>query len=210
MPNCLRLFAVKARPNVLRSKQKGNFRAFWMLLARDWYSFAEILSRRIMAEEANVVAIYRDHDAAEQAIAKLRDASFDVTKLSIIRKDHTEESVVGYRTTGERMKYWGLRGAFRGGLWGLLLGAGVFLIPGVGPALTAGPLLGAIVTGLGSAAVVGGLSALVAGLIRLGMPKEDAIKYENAITSDKFLVIAHGTPEEVAQARLIVDDGLVS
>ena len=163
-----------------------------------------------MAEEANVVAIYRDHDAAEQAIAKLRDASFDVTKLSIIRKDHTEESVVGYHTTGERMKYWGLRGAFRGGLWGLLLGAGVFLIPGVGPALTAGPLLGALVTGLGSAAVVGGLSALVAGVIRLGIPKEDAIKYENAITSDKFLVIAHGTPEEVAQARLIVGDGLVS
>jgi len=94
-------------------------------------------------------------------------------------------------------------------MWGLLLGAGLFLIPGVSPALTAGPLLGALVTGLGLAAMVGCLSALAAGLIHLGIPKEDAIKCESAITSDKFLVIAHGTPEEFAQARLIVGDAFV-
>jgi hypothetical protein len=209
MPICRRLFAVKARASVLRSQQKSNFTAFWMLLARDWYSFAEILPRTIMAEEANVVAIYPDHDTAELAVAKLRDASFDVTKLSIIAKKHTEESVVEYETTWERMKYWGLRGAFRGGIWGLLLGAGFFLIPGVSPALTAGPLLGALVTGLGSAAMVGGLSALGAVLIHLGNPKEDAIKYANAITAHKFLVIAQGTPEEVARARLMVGDAFV-
>ena len=63
---------------------------------------------------------------AEQAVSKLRDASFDVTKLSIIGRDyHTDEKVVGYYTTGERMKYWGVRGAFWGGIWGLLLGAGL-------------------------------------------------------------------------------------
>jgi hypothetical protein len=45
-----------------------------------------------MTEETNVVAIYPDHDSAEQAVSKLRDASFDVTKLSIIGKDyHTDE-----------------------------------------------------------------------------------------------------------------------
>jgi hypothetical protein len=76
MPICVRLFAVKARPNVLRSKQKRNFSAFWMLLAMDWYSSAEILTRTVMTEEANVVVIYPDHDAAGQAVAKLRDASF--------------------------------------------------------------------------------------------------------------------------------------
>ena len=96
-----------------------------------------------MTEEANVVALYPDHDAAEQAVAKLRDASFDVMKLSIIGKTHTEESVVGYDTTWERMKYWGLRGAFRGGIWGLLLGGGFFLIPGVSPADSSPPTWGA-------------------------------------------------------------------
>ena len=159
-----------------------------------------------MTEETNVVAIYPDHDAAEQAVSKLRDASFDVTKLSIIGKDyHTDEKVVGYYTTGERMKYWGVRGAFWGGIWGLLLGAGFFLVPGVGSVLVAGPLLGAVVTGLESAAVVGGLSAVAVGLIHLGISKEDAIEYESAIVADKFLLIANGTPEELAQARLILE-----
>ena len=71
-----------------------------------------------MNEGTNVVAVYTDHQAAEQAVAKLRDASFDVTKLSIIGKDyHPQEKMVGYYTTGEGMKYWGLRGAFWGGMW---------------------------------------------------------------------------------------------
>jgi hypothetical protein len=159
-----------------------------------------------MTEETNVVAIYPDHDSAEQAVSQLRDASFDVTKLSIIGKDyHTDEKVVGYYTTGERMKYWGVRGAFWGGIWELLLGAGFFLVPGVGSVLVAGPLLGAVVTGLESAAVMGGLSAVAVGLVHLGVPKEDAIRYESAIIADKFLLIANGTSGELAQARLILE-----
>ena len=38
----------------------------------------------LIAGETDIVATYPDHDAAEQAVSKLRDASFDVTKLSII------------------------------------------------------------------------------------------------------------------------------
>src|SRR5580692_3852569 len=63
------------------------------------YTFTQILTTTIMTEETNIVAVYPDHDAAEQAVSKLRDASFDVTKLSIIGKDyHTDEKVVGYYT----------------------------------------------------------------------------------------------------------------
>ena len=57
--------------------------------------------------------------------------------------------------------------------------------------------------------MVGGLAALVARLIHLGMPKEDAIKYESAITAGKFLGIARGTPKDVARARLMVGDAFV-
>jgi hypothetical protein len=53
-----------------------------------------------MTQGTNVVAIYPDHEAAEQAVAKLRDAAFDVSRLSIIGKDYrTEEKIVGYYTT---------------------------------------------------------------------------------------------------------------
>jgi hypothetical protein len=86
----------------------------------------------------NVVAVYNSHTEAEEAVAKLSAASFDITKISIIGKDyHTEEKVVGYYSTGDRMKSWGGLGAFWGGIWGLLFGAGFFLVPGIGPVLVA-------------------------------------------------------------------------
>jgi hypothetical protein len=53
--------------------------------------------------------------------------------------------VIGYYNAGDRMKYWGKLGAFWGGFWGLLFGSAFFLIPGVGPLLVAGPLVGWIV-----------------------------------------------------------------
>lgn len=52
--------------------------------------------------------------------------------------------------------------------------------------------------------IVGGLSALGAGLYSLGIPKDSVLQYELAIKADKYLVIAHGTAEEVARAREII------
>src|SRR6202034_3678958 len=150
-----------------------------------------------MIDEGNVVAVYNSHTEAEQAVAKLSAASFDITKISIIGKDyHTEENVVGYYSTGDRMKSWGGMGAFWGGIWGLLFGAGFFLIPGIGPVVVAGPFLAALVGALESAAIVGSVSALAAGLISLGIPKESAVKYEAEIKADKFVMVVRGTPDE--------------
>src|SRR5271166_4401613 len=140
-----------------------------------------------MTDASSVVAVYSNHADAEKAVAKLSAASFDIKKISIIGKDyHTEENVVGYYTTGDRMKYWGGLGAFWGGIWGLLFGAGMFLIPGLGPVLIAGPFLAALIGALESAIVVGGISALSAGLISLGIPKDSAIKYETAVKAEKY------------------------
>ena len=52
--------------------------------------------------------------------------------------------------------------------------------------------------------VVGGLSALGAGLYSIGIPKDSVVKYEAALKSDKFLVLAHGTADEVAKAKDIM------
>ena len=83
----------------------------------------------------------------------------------------------------------------------MLFGAAFFAIPGVGPVLVAGPLVAWIVGALEGAVVVGGLSAIGAGLYSIGIPKDSVVKYETAIGSDKFLVLAHGTAAEVAKAR---------
>jgi hypothetical protein len=151
------------------------------------------------------VAIYHSHTEAEAAIKELQRAGFNLKKLSIIGRDyHTEEYVVGYYNAGDRMKYWGKNGAFWGGIWGLLFGSAFFFIPGIGPLVMAGPLVGWIVGALEGAAVVGGLSVLGAGLYSLGIPKNSILQYETEIKMGKFVLIAHGSIKEVSHAREII------
>lgn len=158
-----------------------------------------------MSEKNAVVAIYESHPQAEEALKELQKSGFDMKKLSIVGKDyHTEENVVGYYNAGDRMKRWGKSGGFWGGFWGLLLGSAFFAIPGVGPVLVAGPLVSWIIGALEGAVVVGGLSAIGAGLYSIGIPKDSIVEYEAAIKSNKFLLLAHGTAEEVAKAKEIM------
>ena len=69
----------------------------------------------IMSEKNSVVAIFESHNQAEDAVRELQKDGFDMKKLSIVGKDyHTDEHVVGYYNTGDRMMYWGKLGAFWG------------------------------------------------------------------------------------------------
>lgn len=148
----------------------------------------------------SVVAVYDNHEEAEKAVLEIQKSGFDMTQLSIVGKDyHTEEDVVGYYNNGDRMKAWGKRGAFWGGLWGLLFGSAFFFIPGIGPLLVAGPIIGWIISGLEGAVVVGGLSALGAGLYGMGIPKNSIIEYETQLKAGKYLVICHGEPHHLSK-----------
>jgi uncharacterized membrane protein len=164
-----------------------------------------------MSEKNAAVAICNTHTEAEQVVKELQKSGYDMKKLSIVGKDyHTEEDVVGYYNTGDRMKKWGKLGALWGAFWGILFGSAFFIIPGIGPIVVGGPLVATIVGGLEGAVGIGGLSALGAGLFSIGIPKDSVIKYETALKSDKFLVIAHGTTDEVAKAKEILNASNVS
>jgi hypothetical protein len=158
-----------------------------------------------MANENAGVAILNSHSEAENAVKELQRSGFDLKRLSIVGKDyHSEENVIGYYNAGDRMNYWGKQGAFWGGIWGLLLGSAFFLIPGLGPLVVAGPLVSSIVGGLEGAVVLGGLSALGAGLYSIGIPADSILQYESAIKSDKFVLLLHGSTQELAKAREIL------
>jgi hypothetical protein len=153
----------------------------------------------------SVVAIFKSHIEAEAAVRELQEAGFDMKKLSIVGRDyHTDEQVVGYYNAGDRMKYWGKLGAFWGGFWGLLFGSAFFMVPGIGPLVMAGPIVGWLVGALEGAVVVGGLSALGAGLYSMGIPKDSILQYETALKSGKYVIIAHGAAAETAHAREII------
>jgi uncharacterized membrane protein len=158
-----------------------------------------------MSVDNAVVAVFPTHTQAEAAIKELNNAGFNMKQLSIVGKDyHTDEHVVGYYNAGDRMMYWGKLGAFWGGLWGLLFGSALFFIPGIGPLVVAGPLVTWILGALEGAAVVGGLSALGAALYSIGIPKDSVLKYETAIKSSRYVVVAHGTTDEVAKAKTVL------
>ena len=158
-----------------------------------------------MSEKNSVVAIFASHNQAEDAVRELQKDGFDMKKLSIVGKDcHTEEHVVGYYTTGDRMMYWGKLGGFWGGFWGLLLGSAFFWVPGIGQLLVAGPLVMWIVGALEGAIVTGGITALGAGLYSIGIPKNSVMQYETEVKNGQLLLVAHGTLEEVERAKDIL------
>jgi uncharacterized membrane protein len=157
-------------------------------------------------KDNSIVAIYPSHIAAEAAIKELQKSGFDMKKLSIVGRDyHTDEHVVGYYNVGDRMKVWGKTGAFWGGIWGFLFGSAFFWMPGLGPLLVAGPLVSWIVSALEGAIVVGGLSAMGAGLYSLGIPKDSILQYEKAIKTGKFVLIVHGSVNDAIHAKEILN-----
>jgi hypothetical protein len=162
--------------------------------------------RRGMQKLNSVVAIYKTHTQAEEALRAFQSSGFDMKKLSIVGKDYqTEEHVIGFYNIGDRMKFWGMRGAFWGTFWGMLFGSALFLIPGFGHVMVLGPLVGWMVGALGEGAAIGGVTAIAAGLFSIGIPRNSVLKYETALRADQFVVLAHGTPEEVATAKRLLD-----
>jgi hypothetical protein len=146
-----------------------------------------------MSQPTSAVFVFNTHEAADEALRHLGRAGLDMTQFSLVGKGyHSEETPLGFYTTGDRIKTWGGRGAFWGGIWGLLLAPAVFVLPGIGLVGMAGPLVAALVSALEGAVVVGSLSALGAALTQIGVPENQVIKYEAALKVDKYLLVAHG------------------
>jgi hypothetical protein len=76
--------------------------------------------------------------------------------------------------------------------------------PVVGHVIVLGYLATIAVSAIENAVVVGGLSALGAALYSVGVPKDSVIQYEAALKADHFLVMAHGTAEEMERAKAIL------
>jgi hypothetical protein len=159
-----------------------------------------------MSNINSVIPIYANHIEAENAVKELHKSGFDMRKVSIVGMDYqNEEQVIGYYNTGERVGCWGKSGAFWGAIWGFLFGSALIFIPGLGPILVAGPLVGALIGALEGAVITGGLSALGAALYSIGIPRDSIIQYEILLKSNKFLLIVHGTVEEVKKAYEILE-----
>lgn len=157
------------------------------------------------SESDSVVAVFADHIAAESAVKRLTEAGLPMKDISVVGKGyHTDEHVVGFYNTGDRVKFWGTRGAFWGGMWGLFFGGLFMTVPIVGHVVVLGYLAATVLSGVESAVMLGGMSAIGAAIYSLGIPKDSVIRYEAAVKADGFVVMVRGDAAEVGHAREIL------
>ncbi len=123
-------------------------------------------------------------------------------KISVLRRAGGEgDDLLGvsFHDSRERITTWGKHGLFWGGLWGLLASAaGVFVFPGIGPLLMAGPIIEVLGATLAGAAITGTAMAgaaviteLASALHSAGVPEQDINTLHDAVMQGKTIVILH-------------------
>ena len=148
--------------------------------------------------------IFPTRAAAEATVDQLTAAGFSNQDVSVLMSDSsgskdfpTEKNTKAPEGTATGV---GVGGAV-GGTLGLLAGIGALAIPGVGPLIAAGPIMGAL-AGLGVGGAVGGL---VGALVGMGIPEFEAKRYEGRVKDGGILVSVHcDSSDEVSRAKEIL------
>src|SRR3954464_7715151 len=143
-----------------------------------------------MAKNTAIYGIYNNRSEAEAGVDALLAADFRNEDISVLLQDNTGTKDFAHEkhtkapegaTTGATT------GGVVGGTLGLLAGIGALAIPGVGPFMAAGPIMGTL-AGIGSGAALGGL---IGALVGMGIPEYEAKRYEGRIKEGGILVSVH-------------------
>jgi hypothetical protein len=134
-----------------------------------------------------VFGIYGSRSAAESAVDSLISAGFRRDDISILAPDkHVSHEMATEKNTKapEGTTTGATTGGVVGGTLGLLAGIGALAIPGLGPFIAAGPIMGTL-AGLGVGATAGGL---IGALVGMGIPEYEAKRYEGRVKDGGILV----------------------
>jgi hypothetical protein len=137
-----------------------------------------------------VFGIFTTQVQAEQGVDALRAAGFRSDDISVLAPDkQTSKEFAAEKNTKapEGAATGATTGGALGGTLGLLAGIGALAIPGVGPFIAAGPIMGAL-AGLGVGAASGGL---IGALVGMGIPEYEAKRYEGHVKEGSLLVSVH-------------------
>ncbi len=159
------------------------------------------------------IGVFRESNKATALVEKLIADDFPPDRISLLhRSGGSGDDMLGisYASDNERIKVWGEHGAFWGAIWGLLAGAtGMFVLPGVGALLAAGPIVeaiaGAVAGGVLTGSAMAGaaaLTGLASALHRMGIPSDALHGIENAVGEGAYVVLLHCDAEEVEQCLI--------
>ena len=157
--------------------------------------------------ENSVIAVYGTMEAAESAIKQVIEKGFPAKQLSVVAQNlKTEEKVHGFVTARDVAKTGAETGAWTGGIFGLLVGAGFFLVPGFGALMAAGSLASILFVGAEGATFGAAGGGILGALAGLGVSHRHIIRYEDRLVAGKYLVIAHGSDDDVAKAKGLLQE----
>ena len=156
-----------------------------------------------IAFDQTVVASYGNHSSAEAAVRRLSDGGLPINQISIVgRNFETHEDIQGFYRPADAALDGASQGAWFGGIFGLMMGAlGFFVFPVLGSVMIIGPLAGFVAGAIGGA----GVGALINALIMMGIPRNQAFKYQERLEAGEFLVTLHGSVGQTAQAHEILE-----
>ncbi|HYZ83544.1 MAG TPA: general stress protein [Bryobacteraceae bacterium] len=143
----------------------------------------------------SVYGIYRTRAEVERAVEALKAEGFRNTDISVLMQDNegTKDFAAEKHTKAPEGTATGATsGAVLGGTLGWLAGIGALAIPGLGPFIAAGPIMGAL-AGVGAGGVLGGL---IGALVGMGIPEYEAKRYEGRIKEGGILLSVHSDRSE--------------
>lgn len=158
----------------------------------------------------HAVGLFSSRREAETALHQLRDAGFNMDKVSVVSRNEDgnpqrinakpqskDEQIAGGAGAGATA------GAATGGIMGLIGSLGVLAIPGIGPAAEVGIILANTLLGSGIGAAGGGL---VGALIGWGVPEDQANYYNNQVTQHgSYLIMVEGTEQDIRNAQSVLN-----
>ena len=152
-----------------------------------------------------VFGIYPDQLSVEDAVDTLKQAGFRNTDISVLFPDNqgSKDFAIEANTKAPEGAATGaVSGGVVGGALGWLAGIGALAIPGFGPFIAAGPIMG-MLGGIGVGGAVGGLTGALMGL---GLPEYEAKRYEGRIQKGGILLSVHADDSEwVGRAKRILE-----
>ena len=143
-----------------------------------------------MSKNISAYGIYSNTLALENTVDALKNAGFRNTDISVLFPDNqgSKDFAAQKNTKAPEGATTGAgTGAVLGGALGWLAGIGALAIPGVGPFIAAGPIMGAL-AGAGVGGTVGGITGA---LIGLGIPEYEAKRFEGRIKAGSILLSVH-------------------
>ncbi|WP_174733656.1 general stress protein [Mesobacillus harenae] len=138
--------------------------------------------------EKHLVGVYDTEQEAISAVEDLKRQGYSEEEISIIGKNEEDVEHVTNETdtkAAEGMAAGAATGGALGGLTGLVAGLGALAIPGIGPIVAAGPVA-ATLTGAALGAGAGGIAGVLVGM---GIPEDEADRYEGYVKEGKILVL---------------------